>query len=114
MDETTSRGKAWDHTRRAPTDSGVGEQLGTKGILPNALANRVYSNRLFTLIGGGKRRLAKARSLVPKLENERMGHLRIGPSLEALLKKLPQTGLLFPYIATLDPSDRASEFSRRC
>jgi len=40
--------------------------------------------------------------------------LRIGSSLESLLKRLPAQGSLFPKIATLSANDRAAEFSRRC
>ena len=40
--------------------------------------------------------------------------LEIGNSLEALLKKLPQQGLLFPKTASLLDKDRAAEFRRRC
>jgi len=40
--------------------------------------------------------------------------LEIGPRLEALLKKLPSTGALFPKIALIRDSWRASEFRRRC
>jgi len=40
--------------------------------------------------------------------------LKIGNSLEALLKKLPQNGFLFPHIAKLSNKDRAAEFCRRC
>jgi integrase len=40
--------------------------------------------------------------------------LSIGADLEALLKRLPQKGFLFPKIATLSENDRAAEFYRRC
>lgn len=40
--------------------------------------------------------------------------LQIGSSLEALLKKLPQQGLLFPKMAALKDKDRSAEFRRRC
>ena len=40
--------------------------------------------------------------------------LAIGTSLEALLKKLPSQGFLFPTIAKLRDKDRASLFWRRC
>jgi integrase len=40
--------------------------------------------------------------------------LRIGESIEIILKNLPATGLLFPKIATLSDNDRAAEFARRC
>jgi integrase len=40
--------------------------------------------------------------------------LKIGNSLEALLKKLPQQGFLFPKIASLSDKDRSAEFCRRC
>jgi integrase len=39
--------------------------------------------------------------------------LAIGESLEALLKKLPQQGFLFPTIAKTSDKDRSSEFYRR-
>jgi hypothetical protein len=41
-------------------------------------------------------------------------HLQIGSSLEALVKKLPQQGFLFPKMATLKNKDRSAEFHRRC
>ena len=40
--------------------------------------------------------------------------LKIGNSLEALLKKLPQSGFLFPKISQASNKDRAAEFCRRC
>jgi integrase len=41
-------------------------------------------------------------------------HLEIGSSLETLVKKLPQQGLLFPKMAALKDKDRSAEFCRRC
>lgn len=40
-------------------------------------------------------------------------HLRIGANLEALLKKLPKQGFLFPKIAASKDKDRSAEFARR-
>jgi integrase len=40
--------------------------------------------------------------------------LRIGAKLEALLRTLPSSGLLFPSIAKADPRHRSAEFCRRC
>jgi integrase len=40
--------------------------------------------------------------------------LEIGHRLEALLKKLPTEGSLFPKMAALRDKDRAAEFRRRC
>jgi len=40
--------------------------------------------------------------------------LKIGNSLGALLKKLPQNGFLFPRISQLSAKDRSAEFCRRC
>lgn len=48
-----------------------------------------------------------------RLKTSTLARLFIGPSLESLLAKLPQTGLLFPNIATTNASDRAAEFYRR-
>ena len=41
-------------------------------------------------------------------------HLGIGASLEALLKKLPTEGHLFPNMAQMEDKDRSAEFCRRC
>src|SRR5208282_5366738 len=41
-------------------------------------------------------------------------HLGISIAMEALLKKLPQNGFLFPKIAILKDKDRSAEFCRRC
>ena len=41
-------------------------------------------------------------------------HMAIGPDLERLLRSLPQTGLLFPYLAGVRECDRATEFKQRC
>jgi integrase len=40
--------------------------------------------------------------------------IRIGQEVEAILATLPKTGLLFPYLATVRASDRATEFKQRC
>ena len=40
--------------------------------------------------------------------------LEIGPRLEALLKKLPAAGPLFPTISQIRDAWRSAEFSRRC
>lgn len=48
-----------------------------------------------------------------RLKTGTLARLFIGASLESLLAKLPQTGLLFPNIATTNASDRAAEFYRR-
>ena len=41
-------------------------------------------------------------------------YLKIGNSLEKLLKALPQQGFLFPTIAKTSANDRSAEFNRRC
>ena len=38
----------------------------------------------------------------------------LGPSLLELLKPLPKTGKLFPYLSSVRESDRATEFKQRC
>jgi integrase len=40
--------------------------------------------------------------------------LKYGHSLELVLARLPQVGPLFPHLATIRPSDRATEFKQRC
>jgi len=40
--------------------------------------------------------------------------IRFGEEVEAILKRRPQTGPLFPYLCTVRPGDRATEFKQRC
>lgn len=40
--------------------------------------------------------------------------LTIGAELERVLRSLPSTGKLFPYLATVREADRATEFRQRC
>jgi integrase len=40
--------------------------------------------------------------------------IRFGAEVEAILKRRPATGPLFPYLRTVRPGDRASEFRQRC
>lgn len=47
-------------------------------------------------------------------KTKQWAHLQIGKSLDELLSRLPKSGSLFPYVASLEPSDRSAEFYRRC
>ena len=40
--------------------------------------------------------------------------IRFGAEVEAILKRRPQTGAMFPYLRTVRPGDRATEFKQRC
>jgi integrase len=40
--------------------------------------------------------------------------IRFGAEVEAILKRLPQNGPLFPYLRTVRAGDRATEFKQRC
>ncbi len=40
--------------------------------------------------------------------------IHFGPEIEAILRRLPTAGLLFPYLQSVRPGDRATEFKRRC
>jgi integrase len=40
--------------------------------------------------------------------------IRFGAEVEAILRRRPEAGPLFPYLATVRPGDRASEFRQRC
>ena len=40
--------------------------------------------------------------------------IRFGAEVEAILKRRPQTGSLFPYLCTVRAGDRATEFKQRC
>jgi integrase len=39
---------------------------------------------------------------------------RFSADIEAVLKRRPQTGALFPYLCTVRAGDRATEFKQRC
>jgi integrase len=40
--------------------------------------------------------------------------IRVGEDVAAILRRRPTTGPLFPYLRTVRPGDRASEFKQRC
>jgi integrase len=40
--------------------------------------------------------------------------IRLGREVEEILKSLPKTGPLFPYLKTVRAGDRATEFKQRC
>lgn len=40
--------------------------------------------------------------------------IRFGDEVAAILRRRPQTGPLFPYLRTVRPGDRATEFKQRC
>lgn len=53
------------------------------------------------------RRKTKGRNLPPV-------QFSFGPETEALLRRLPSQGRLFPYLCTVRAGDRATEFRQRC
>jgi integrase len=58
-----------------------------------------YSRKKLKWRGGGK--------IKPAL-------IRFGAEVEAILKRRPQTGPLYPYLCTVRAGDRATEFKQRC
>ncbi len=44
----------------------------------------------------------------------RCSGIRFGPDCEAILRRLPAAGALFPYLASVRAGDRATEFRQRC
>ena len=40
--------------------------------------------------------------------------IHFGPDIEGILRRLPATGPLFPYLSSVRPGDRATEFHQRC
>src|SRR6185369_2523857 len=40
--------------------------------------------------------------------------IHFGPDIETILRGLPATGALFPYLQSVRPGDRATEFKQRC
>jgi len=49
-----------------------------------------------------------------RLKNGQVAQLRIGDEFAAVLRKLPKSGPLFPYLRTVKEKDRATEFKQRC
>jgi integrase len=43
-----------------------------------------------------------------------VAQLHFGPAVAAILQDLPGTGPLFPYIASMSPGDRSTQFRKRC
>lgn len=41
-------------------------------------------------------------------------HVRFGPEVEVILRRLPLVGPLFPYLRTVRAGDRATELKQRC
>jgi len=46
--------------------------------------------------------------------NQTPPQIRFGKEVEEILSTLPKTGPLFPYLSTVRPGDRATEFKQRC
>ncbi|MCK9590287.1 MAG: hypothetical protein M0Q93_13120 [Terrimicrobiaceae bacterium] len=46
--------------------------------------------------------------------NQQPPQIRFGKDVEAILATLPKIGQLFPYLATVRPGDRATEFKQHC
>ncbi len=40
--------------------------------------------------------------------------IHFGPDIEVVLRQLPASGFLFPYLQTVRAGDRATEFKQRC
>jgi integrase len=54
------------------------------------------------------------RAKLDEVETHTGAWIRFGPDVETLLRTLPAAGPLFPYLATVDCKDRATEFKQRC
>jgi integrase len=46
--------------------------------------------------------------------NQQPPQIRFGAEVEAILATLPKTGSLFPYLRSVQPGHRATEFRQRC
>lgn len=49
-----------------------------------------------------------------RMKTGESAHVRFGPEVEAVLRRLPPQGSLFPYLRTVRAGDRATEFKQRC
>src|SRR5262249_7847059 len=54
------------------------------------------------------------RAKLKSRDNVKPALIRFGVEVETILKRLPQSGPLFPYLRTVRPGDRATEFKQRC
>jgi integrase len=49
-----------------------------------------------------------------RLKTGELAHMNFGAEFEAVLRRLPEVGPLFPYLRTVRAGDRATEFKQRC
>jgi integrase len=49
-----------------------------------------------------------------RLKTGSLAMIHFGPDIEAVLRRLPATGFLFPHLQTVRAGDRATEFKQRC
>jgi len=49
-----------------------------------------------------------------RLKTKKKSQMAFGSELENILRSLPTSGALFPYLAKVRATDRATEFKQRC
>ncbi|MFA7344923.1 MAG: hypothetical protein WC003_11515 [Terrimicrobiaceae bacterium] len=62
----------------------------------------------------GENRVISFFRMKTRWRNQQPPQIRFGKDVEAILATLPKIGQLFPYLATVRPGDRATEFKQRC
>ena len=60
------------------------------------------------------RTISYCRKKLRSRANVKPALIRFGEEVAAILKRRPQSGPLFPYLRTVRPGDRATEFKQRC
>lgn len=89
---------------------------------PNEERKAYY--KMLWLVGGSQSDIAELNAENVNWKDETLSYyrkkcgslatLKMGTALKALIKSLPQSGNLFPYLCTVRESDRATEFKQRC
>lgn len=115
--------KQWPKSQKQPK-RGITIEEHHKIIAAEQNEERRHYYELLWLIGAAQTDCAKLtadnidwESRVLSYSRSKTGEnafLKIGSSLENLLKKLPQHGFLFPKISQTSNNDRSAEFCRRC
>ena len=121
MAQAGVQGQAGHHGGRTCGDCRAGTERGAAGFLRTAVAYRRVANGRGLSAGGGCG-LEQPHDLLlagKKLKSRggmgiKPALIRFGAEIEAILKRRPAAGPLFPYLRTVRAGDRATEFHQRC
>jgi hypothetical protein len=119
MAQALLQGQKGDHGGRTCRHCPARTEHGTAGLLRTAVAYRRgtidgacllaedINWEAHTICFTRKKLKSRGTDIKPTL-------FRFSPEIEAILKRRPATGPLFPYLCTVRAGDRATEFKQRC